>query len=67
MRRVKDDSIKIAGILPNQVRKTAVHNKFLNDLRSIEKSEEWLLPPIAQRTIYTELVVKMPDQIVFSI
>lgn len=58
MRRVKDDSIKIAGVLPNQVRKTAVHNKFLNDLRSIEKSEEWLLPPVAQRTIYTELVVE---------
>lgn len=58
LRRGKDDTIKIAGILPNQVRKTAVHNKFLNDLRSIEKSEEWLLPPIAQRTIYTELVVE---------
>lgn len=58
LRRPKDDTIKIAGILPNQVRKTAVHNKFLNDLRSIEKSEEWLLPPIALRTIYTELVVE---------
>ena len=58
LRRVKNDGIKIAGVLPNQVRKTAVHSKFLNDLRSIEKSEEWLLPPIAQRTIYTELVVE---------
>src|SRR5262249_43550335 len=58
LRRPKDESIKIAGILPNQVRKTAVHNKFLNDLRSIDKSEEWLLPPIALRTIYTELVVE---------
>ncbi len=58
LRRPKDDSIKIAGVLPNQVRKTAVHNKFLNNLRSIEKSEEWLLPPIALRTIYTELVVE---------
>ena len=58
LRRKKDDTIKIAGILPNQVRKTAVHKSFLNDLRSIEKSEEWLLPPIAQRTIYTELVVE---------
>ena len=57
LRRPKNEPIKIAGILPNQVRKTAVHNKFLNDLRSIEKSEEWLLPPVAQRTIYTELVV----------
>lgn len=58
LRRPKDDTIKIAGILPNQVRKTAVHNKFLNDLRAIEKSEKWLLPPIALRTIYTELVVE---------
>lgn len=58
LRRPKNESIKIAGVLPNQVRKTAVHNKFLNDLRSIEKSEEWLLPPIALRTIYTELVVE---------
>jgi chromosome partitioning protein len=58
LRRPKDETIKIAGILPNQVRKTAVHNKFLNDLRSIEKSAEWLLPPIALRTIYTELVVE---------
>lgn len=58
LRRPKDEPIKIAGILPNQVRKTAVHNKFLNDLRGIEKSDEWLLPPIALRTIYTELVVE---------
>jgi len=58
LRRPKDESIKIAGILPNQVRKTAVHTKFLNDLRSLEKSDEWLLPPVAQRTIYTELVVE---------
>ncbi len=58
LRRPKDDTIKIAGILPNQVRQTAVHNKFLNDLRSIEKSKEWLLPPISLRTIYTELVVE---------
>lgn len=57
LRRTKDDTIKIAGILPNQVRKTAVHNKFLNDLRAIGAAEEWLLPPIALRTIYTELVV----------
>lgn len=58
LRRPPDDPIKIAGILPNQVRKTAVHQKFLSDLRSIEKSEQWLLPPIALRTIYTELVVE---------
>lgn len=58
LRRSKDDSIQIAGILPNQVRRTAVHNKFLNDLQTIEGSEKWLLPPIAQRTIYTELVVE---------
>jgi chromosome partitioning protein len=57
LRRSKDDTVKIAGILPNQVRRTAVHNKFLNDLRIIEGSEKWLLPPIALRTIYTELVV----------
>lgn len=58
LRRPKNDSIKIAGILPNQVRKTAVHTKFLNGLRAIDKAEEWLLPPIALRTIYTELVVE---------
>lgn len=58
LRRPQDDGIQIAGILPNQVRRTAVHNKFLNDLRTIEGSEEWLLPPVAQRTIYTELVVE---------
>jgi len=58
LRRPKDDSIEIAGVLPNQVRKTAVHNKFLNNLRSIDQSEKWLLPPIALRTIYTELVVE---------
>lgn len=58
LRRSKDDTIKIAGILPNKVRRTAVHNKFLNDLCAIQSSEEWLLPPIALRTIYTELVVK---------
>ncbi|HEY2566762.1 MAG TPA: ParA family protein [Candidatus Aquirickettsiella sp.] len=58
LRRSKDDSIQIAGILPNQVRRTAVHNKFLNDLQTIEGSEKWLLPPIALRTIYTELVVE---------
>lgn len=58
LRRNKDDTVKIAGILPNQVRKTAVHNKFLRDLQSIEMAEELLLPPIALRTIYTELVVE---------
>lgn len=58
LRRLKGDPIKIAGILPNQVRKTAVHTKFLNDLRSIENAEKLLLPPISQRTIYTELVVE---------
>lgn len=58
LRRPKNESIKIAGILPNQVRRTSVHNKFLNDLRAIEGSDEWLLPPVAQRTIYTELVVE---------
>jgi chromosome partitioning protein len=57
LRRPKDDSIQIAGVLPNQVRRTAIHNKFLNDLRTIEGSESWLLPPIALRTIYAELVV----------
>ena len=57
LRRPKDDTIEIAGILPNQVRRTAVHNKFLHDLCSIQGSEKWLLPPIALRTIYTELVV----------
>lgn len=58
LRRPKNDSIQIAGILPNQVRKTNVHQKFLNDIRSIKGSERWLLPPIAQRTVYTELVVE---------
>lgn len=58
LRRSKDDSIQIAGILPNQVRRTAVHTKFLNDLKTIEGSEKWLLPPIALRTVYTELVVE---------
>lgn len=58
LRRPKEESVKIAGILPNQVRRTAVHAKFLNDLRAIEGSEAWLLPPVAQRTIYTELVVE---------
>ena len=58
LRRPKNESIKIAGVLPNQVRRTAVHTKFLNDLREIEGSDEWLLPPVAQRTIYTELVVE---------
>src|SRR3990167_9985176 len=58
LRRPKDDSIQIAGILPNQMRRTAVHRKFLNDLRAIKGSERWLLPPVAQRTIYTELVVE---------
>lgn len=58
LRRHKDDSIKIAGVLPNHVRRTAVHTKFLADLRAIEGSETWLLPPVAQRTIYTELVVE---------
>lgn len=57
LRRPKDDSIQIAGILPNQVRRTAVHNKFLSDLREIQESGNLLLPPIVQRTIYTELVV----------
>jgi len=58
LRRSKNDSIQIAGILPNQVRHTAVHHKFLQDLRSIEGSMQWLLPPVALRTIYTELVVE---------
>ena len=31
--------------------------KSVNDLQTIEGSETWLLPPIALRTIYTELVV----------
>lgn len=58
LRRTKDDTIKIAGILPNQVRRTAVHNKFLNDLKTIDGCKEWLLPPIALRTVYSELVVE---------
>lgn len=58
LRRPRNESIKIAGILPNQVRRTSVHHKFLNDLRAIEGSDDWLLPPVAQRTIYTELVVE---------
>ena len=58
LRRPKDETIKIAGILPNKVRRTAVHTKFLNDLRSIDGVSEWLLPPIALRTVYAELVVE---------
>lgn len=58
LRRPKDDSIQIAGILPNQVRRTSVHQKFLNDIKAIRGSDRWLLPPISQRTIYTELVVE---------
>jgi chromosome partitioning protein len=57
LRRPKNDSIQIAGILPNQVRRTAVHNKFLSDLQAIDGSDKWLLPTIALRTIYSELVV----------
>lgn len=57
LRRAKDDSIQVAGILPNQVRRTAIHHKFLNDLCAIEGSAHWLLPPIALRTVYAELVV----------
>lgn len=58
LRRPKNNSIQIAGLLPNQVRRTSVHRKFLNDLRSIDGSEKWLLPSIALRTIYAELVVQ---------
>lgn len=58
LRRPKDDTIVIAGVLPNQVRKTAVHNNFLKELQTIEGNETWLLPPVAQRTVYTELVVE---------
>lgn len=58
LRRTKNDPIKIAGILPNKVRSTAVHAKFLDDLRHIEGSELWLLPSIKQRIIYAELVVE---------
>ena len=67
LRRPKANTIKIAGILPNQVRKTAVHNKFLNDLRTIEGLGGWLLPPIAQRTVIQNWLLKMQNQIVFLI
>ena len=43
LRRPKDGFIQIAGILPNQVRRTAVHNKFLNDLHTIEGSEKMVV------------------------
>lgn len=58
LRRPQNDTIKIAGIIPNQVRKTSLHNKFLNDLRSIEGFDILLLPSVAQRTVYSELVVE---------
>lgn len=58
LRRPKDNSIQIAGILPNKVRKTVIHTKFLKDLYSINGSEKWLLPPIVLRTTYSELVVE---------
>ena len=58
LRRSKDDSVKVAGILPNQVRKTAVHQKFLSELKEIEQTEKWLLPIVKQRTVYTKLVVE---------
>lgn len=57
LRRPKDDTIVIAGVLPNQVRKTAIHSNFLKELQTLEGFESWLLPPVAQRTIYSELVV----------
>lgn len=56
-KRQKNDPIKIAGILPNRVRQTAVHKKFLEEFLSIEESV-LLLPPISLRTIYAELVVE---------
>jgi len=58
LRRPKSDPVKIAGILPNQVRNTALHKKFLRDLQDIELAADLLLPPISQRTVYSELVVK---------
>lgn len=58
LRRPKDDPIKIVGILPNKIRRTGVHSKFLRELCNIFGDEPLMLPPIIQRTIYSELVVK---------
>ena len=58
LRREEVDPISIAGILPNKVRQTKVHAKFLEDLRAISNAEDLLLSPVVQRTVYTELVVE---------
>lgn len=57
LRRPKGEFIKIAGILPNQVRRTSIHTNFMKALEEIEGSDQWMLPPVALRTIYSELVV----------
>ncbi len=58
LRRPKKEPIKIAGILPNKVRRTALHAKFLDDIRNIDETNDWLLPPVALRTVYSELIVE---------
>ena len=57
--RSKDDPIEIAGIIPNKVvRRVPHHKSIFKKLRSINGSENWLLPPVIERGIYGALAME---------
>lgn len=56
-RRSPDNPLKIAGILPNKVKRNSVHSNFLANLKEIKGVDEWLLPSVSARIAYSKLVV----------
>lgn len=56
-RRSPDNPLKIAGVIPNKVKRNSVHSKFLENLKQIKGADEWLLPSVSARIAYSKLVV----------
>tara|TARA_R110000868_G_scaffold93170_12_gene258008 strand:+ start:151 stop:1023 length:873 start_codon:yes stop_codon:yes gene_type:complete len=57
--RSKDSQIELVGILPNQIRDVRIHKEFLNNLKLMKNTAQYVMPlSIKKRTLYTEILTE---------
>jgi chromosome partitioning protein len=53
--RSSDRPLKLAGILPNLVRKVSLHQSYLKELQELPATGSFILPPVGQRVAFGEI------------
>lgn len=57
--RPKNSQIDLVGILPNQIRDVRIHKEFLNNLKEMKHTAQYVMPhQIKKRAIYTEILTE---------